>query len=112
LDYLVLYKKFNPGAKESFKLDFIANLELEHGKLPMKGASFRENYLSYWNEFILYNLVDTYLLHQLEGEMLQVRLAMQVAYMAKCNFGDVVSSMRVWESFIYNHFLGLNIAED
>ena len=112
LDYLSLYKKFNPGSKESFKLDFIAKLELGHGKLPLPGETFKDNYINTWNSFILYNLIDTHLLHQLETEMLQVRLAMQIAYMSKCNLGDVVSAMRVWESFIYNYFLSIGIVED
>lgn len=113
LDYLDLYKKFNPGSQESFKLDFIAGIELGHGKKELPEDSFRDNYLKHFHKFVLYNIIDSHLLHQLESQIYQVRLAMQIAYYAKCNFGDVVSAMRVWESIIYNYFMHeRNIVED
>jgi len=112
LDYLDLYKKFNPGQKESFKLDFIAEYELGDRKLEMPGETFRENYEQHWSMFVRYNIVDVELLHKLETKMLQVRLAMQIAYIAKVNYGDVLSSMRIWESIIYSYFLDESLVED
>lgn len=112
LDYLEIYKKFNPGSKESFKLDYIAEYELGKKKVENPTDSFKDFYNEHWETFVHYNVIDTHLLHELEKKMLQIRLAMQIAYIARCNFGDVVSAMRVWESIIYNYFLGLNIAED
>ena len=112
LDYLDLYKKFNPGSKESFKLDFIAELELGEKKVELPGESFKDSYTNYWETFVLYNVVDVELLHKLEVKMLQVRLAMQLAFLAKCQFGDVMSAMRLWESIIYNYFLDENIVEE
>jgi hypothetical protein len=112
LDYLEIYKKFNPGSKESFKLDFIAHHELSENKVENPTDNFRDFYLKYPDIFIQYNLIDVRLLHKLELKLLQVRLAMQLAYLAKCNINDVVSSMRLWESIIYNYFLDLNIVED
>lgn len=112
LDYIELYKKFNPGSKESFKLDFIAELELGEKKVELPGESFKDSYTNYWETFVLYNVVDVELLHKLEVKMLQVRLAMQLGYLAKCQFGDVVSAMRLWESIIYNYFLDLDIVEE
>ena len=115
LDYLVLYKKFNPGGRESFKLDYIAEYELGKRKVSLGEMSFRDSYTL--NEetiqnFIYYNAIDTFLLHELEAKLLQVRLAMQLGFMAKCSFADVVSSMRLWENIIYNYFLDLNIVEE
>ena len=52
------------------------------------------------------------LLHKLENKMLLVRLAMQLAFIAKCQFGEVVSAMRLWESIIYNYFLDMDIVEE
>lgn len=65
-----------------------------------------------FGEFTYYNVIDTMLLHKLEAKMLLIRLAMQLAFIAKCQFGDVVSAMRLWESIIYNYFLDMNIVED
>lgn len=115
LDYLVLYKKFNPGGRESFKLDYIAEYELGKRKVSLGDMSFRDSYTL--NEetiqnFIYYNAIDTFLLHELEREILQIRLAMQLGFMAKCPFADVVSAMRLWESIIYNYFLDIDIVEE
>lgn len=112
LDYLEIYKKFNPGSKESFKLDYIAEYELGKKKVENPTDNFRDFYLKHWDTFSFYNAIDTVLLHELETKMLQVRLAMQIAFIAKCNFGDVVSAMRVWESIIYNYFIDIGIVED
>ncbi len=111
LDYLILYKKFNPGSKESFKLDYIAELELGENKVENPAESFKEFYTKFPEEFVYYNVIDVMLLHKLESKMLLIRLAMQLAYMAKCQFQDVVSAMRLWESIIYNYFLDINIID-
>ena len=65
-----------------------------------------------YDEFTHYNVIDTMLLHKLENKMLLVRLAMQLAFIAKCQFGEVVSAMRLWESIIYNYFLDMDIVEE
>lgn len=114
LDYLEIYKKFNPGSKESFKLDYIAEIEIGERKVELPGESFKESYTvpEFWETFVFYNCVDTMLLHKLENKMLLIRLAMQLAFIAKCQFGEVVSAMRLWESIIYNYFLDMDIVEE
>lgn len=46
MDYLEMYKKFNPGSKENFTLAFIAEHELGEGvsKVDMPGETFKEKY--------------------------------------------------------------------
>lgn len=112
LDLLDLYKKFNPGSKESFSLDFISNFELGTQKVELPGENFRDSYENYWSTFVYYNIIDTMLVLQIDEKKQLVDLCMGVAYMAKCNFTDVVSAMRTWESFIFNYFLERNIIED
>jgi DNA polymerase elongation subunit (family B) len=112
LDYLDLYKKFNPGSKESFKLDFIAEIELGERKVELPGESFKDNYENHWETFCWYSVIDSMLLMKLEQKMMLIMLAMELAFVAKCQFADVVSSMRLWESIIYNYFLDNNIIED
>lgn len=112
LDYMVAYKKFNPGSKESFKLGFIAEDVLGEKKVDVPGESFRDGYILYPDIFIEYSAVDSMLLNKLEDKLLQVRLAMQLAYIAKCQITDVISSMRLWESIIYNYFLEIDVVEE
>lgn len=112
LDWLVLYKKFNPSSQESFKLDHIAFIELGENKVEMPCETFKEFYTQHWETFVEYNKQDSILLYKLEKRLYQIRLAMQLSYIAKCQYSDVMSSMRLWESIIYNDFISQNIVED
>ena len=103
LDYLDLYKKFTYVTRESYKLDFIAQTELGHKKLESGFETFKEFYEGDWNRFVEYNIIDTVLVDELEDKMQLIQLALTMAYDAKCNFGDVFSPVRVWDSLIYNY---------
>ena len=103
LDYLDLYKKFTYVTRESYKLDFIAQTELGHKKLESGFETFKEFYDGDWNRFVEYNIIDTVLVDELEDKMQLIQLALTMAYDAKCNFGDVFSPVRVWDSLIYNY---------
>jgi DNA polymerase elongation subunit (family B) len=56
--------------------------------------------------------VDTYLVYKIDQKMQHTMLAMQLAFLAKCAFADVISAMRLWESIIYGHFIEQNIVEE
>ncbi|HET8687184.1 MAG TPA: DNA polymerase domain-containing protein, partial [Methanosarcina sp.] len=112
VDLLELYKKFNPGGKESFSLDFISNFEVGESKVDLPGEDFKDNYKNYWSTFVKYNIIDAFLLEKIDQKKQIIDLCMTIAYMSKCNFGDVVSAMRVWEPLIYNYFMEKNIVED
>lgn len=112
VDLLDLYKKFNPGSKESFSLGFISNYELGTTKVELPGEDFRDSYENYWSTFVRYNIVDVLLLEDIDQKKQIINLCLAIAYMAKCNYGDVVSAMRTWESIIYNYFLENDIVED
>ena len=103
LDYLDLYKKFTYITRESYKLDFIAETELGEKKLESGFETFKEFYEGDWNRFVDYNIVDTVLIDKLEDKMKLIELAITMAYDAKCNYNDVFSAVRTWDSLLYNH---------
>lgn len=109
LDYLDLYKKFTYTVRESYKLDYIAEVELGHKKLENNYDTFKEFYENDWNRFIDYNIIDTQLVDELEDKMKLIELIATMAYDAKCNFGDIYSSVRTWDCLLYNHLLKKNI---
>jgi DNA polymerase elongation subunit (family B) len=109
LDYLDLYKKFTYTAQESYKLDYIAEVELGKNKLESGYDTFREFYEKDWNRFIDYNIIDTKLVDELEDKMKLIELIATMAYDAKCNFGDIYSSVRTWDCLLFNHLLDKNI---
>ncbi len=73
LDMLMLYKSFAQEKKESYKLKYIAQLELGETKLEFK-ESFSEIYLNDINKFIDYNRQDVLLLVKLEEKLKHIRL--------------------------------------
>jgi len=109
LDYLDLYKKFTYQVRESYKLDYIAEVELGHKKLENNYDTFREFYEKDWNRFVDYNIIDSKLVDELEDKMKLIELIATMAYDAKCNLGDIYSSVRTWDCLLYNHLLKKNI---
>ena len=106
LDYLDLYKKFTYTAQESYKLDYIASVELDETKLDYSEyGSLHLLYKEDYNKFIQYNAKDVDLVVSLENKMKLIELAMTMAYDAKVNFDDVFSQVRMWDVIIYNHLL-------
>jgi len=109
LDYMELYKKFSYKVQESYSLDFIAKEELGKEKIKHGYTSFKEFYSKDWNLFVEYNVVDVELVDQLEDRMNLINLILTMAYDAKCNFFEIYSSVRTWDSIIYNALLKDNI---
>jgi DNA polymerase elongation subunit (family B) len=106
LDYLDLYKKFTYSAQESYKLDYIASVELGEKKLDYsEHGSLHLLYKEDYNKFLQYNARDVDLVVSLENKMKLIELAMTMAYDAKVNFDDVFSQVRMWDVIIYNHLL-------
>lgn len=111
LDYLEVYKKFTPSKKqESYKLNYIAEVELGKNKLENPYETFKEFYTNDFQLFVEYNVVDTLLVDELEDKMRLLELVFLMAYRARCNFNDIFSPVRMWDCLIYNELLKHNIA--
>ena len=103
LDYLDLYKKFTYSAQESYKLDYIAYVELGERKLENPGATFKDFYTDHWDTFVRYNIRDVELVDKLDDKMKLMDLALTIAYAAKVNYEDVFSPVKTWDIIIYNY---------
>ncbi len=102
LDYLELYKKFTYQNRESYRLDFICNVELGEKKLDhSEFDTFKEFYENDWQKFIEYNIHDVRLVDRLDDKMKLLDLAFTMAYDAKVNYEDVFSQVRMWDNYIY-----------
>ena len=103
LDYLDLYRKFTYKAQESYKLDYIGEVELGKKKLDhSEFDTFKDFYTKAWNKFVDYNIQDVRLVDALEEKMKLIELAVTMAYDAKVNFTDVFYQVRMWDMIIYN----------
>jgi DNA polymerase elongation subunit (family B) len=109
LDYLDLYQWFIPTRQESYKLDFIGELELGRGKDEMKHDTFKDWYTKDFQSFIDYNIQDVEIVDALEDKLGLIDLSLTVAYESKVNYGDIFSQVRVWDTLIANHLLKKNI---
>ena len=110
LDYLNLYKKFTYKAQESYRLDHIANVELNQKKLDhSEFDTFKDFYTKGWQKFVEYNIIDVELVDRLEDKMKLIELAITMAYDAKANYADVFSQVRMWDTIIYNYLKKRNI---
>jgi len=110
LDYLNLYKKFTYKAQESYRLDYIAEVELGQKKLDhSEFDTFKDFYTKGWQKFVEYNIVDVELVDRMEDKMKLIELAITMAYDAKANYADVFSQVRMWDTIIYNYLKKRNI---
>jgi len=110
LDYLNLYKKFTYKAQESYRLDYIAKVELGQQKLDhSEFDTFKDFYTKGWQKFVEYNIIDVELVDRLEDKMKLIELAITMAYDAKANYVDVFSQVRMWDTIIYNYLKKRNI---
>ena len=104
LDYLDLYKKFTYKAQESYRLDYIAEVELGQKKLDhSEFETFKDFYTKGWQKFVEYNIIDVELVDRMEDKMKLIELALTMAYDAKANYEDVFSQVRMWDTIIYNY---------
>jgi len=104
IDYMDAYKKFTYVNQESYSLNHIAYAELGEKKLDYSEySSLHELYQTNFQKFVDYNVHDVVLLERLEEKMKLLEMIISLAYMAKCNFNDVFSPVKMWDCIIYNH---------
>ena len=109
LDYFDLYKKFTYVRQESYKLNYIAKVELGEQKLDNPYETFKDFYTKDYQRFVEYNIQDVELVDRLEDKMKLIELCLTMAYDYKVNYTDVYSQVRCWDTLIYNHLLAKNI---
>jgi DNA polymerase elongation subunit (family B) len=109
LDYFDLYRKFTYVRQESYKLDYIAKVELGEQKLDNPYETFKDFYTKDYQRFVEYNIQDVELVDRLEDKMKLIELCLTMAYDYKVNYTDVYSQVRCWDTLIYNHLLEKNI---
>ena len=109
LDYLDLYKWFIPTRQESYRLDFIGELELGRGKDDAGYDTFKDWYTKDFQSFVDYNIQDVEIVDALEDKLGLIDLSLTVAYDSKVNYDDIFSQVRVWDTLIANHLMKKNI---
>jgi len=110
LDYLKMYRKFTYTNQESYRLDYIASVEIGEQKLSYdEYDSLHQLYKQNFQKFIEYNIRDVELVDRIDAKMKLIDMVLALAYTAKVNFNDVFSQVRMWDTMIYNHLREKNI---
>jgi len=106
LDYYQLYRKFMFGNQESYKLDFIAQVELGEKKIDYSEyGNLLELYKNNHQKFIEYNIHDCVLVDKLDDKLKFLEQTMALSYDAKVNYPDVMTTVRPWDVIIHNYLL-------
>jgi len=101
LDYLNLYKKFTYKAQESYRLDYIASVELGQKKLDhSEFDTFKDFYTNGWQKFVEYNIKDVELVDRMEDKMKLIELAVTMAYDAKANYAGFFTGSYVGYDYL------------
>jgi DNA polymerase elongation subunit (family B) len=80
VDYLDIYKKFCPSNRESYKLDYIAQVELDETKVDYGNQSLYEFMINDWQTFVDYNIQDVKILVKLEENLKYIELLRMLSY--------------------------------
>jgi len=79
LDYMQLYRKYNYEERHSYRLDYIAEMELGERKVPYEGSLDRL-YNHDFEKFLEYNIQDTMLLGKMDKKLQFIDLANTIAH--------------------------------
>lgn len=110
LDYYQLYRKFTFGNQESYKLDYIAQIELGEKKIDYSEyGNLLELYKNNYQKFIEYNIHDCVLVDRLDDKLKFIEQVMAIAYSAKVNYNDTMTTVRPWDVIIHNYLLDQKI---
>jgi DNA polymerase elongation subunit (family B) len=90
-----IYKKFCPKNRESYKLDYIGQVELDETKVDYGDMSLYEFMTSDWNTFVDYNIQDVRLLVKLEERLQYIELLRMLAYMGCATFESALGTVGV-----------------
>lgn len=111
LDYIDIYKKYNPDKQESYRLDDISEIELKENKIDF--SEFDNNlmklYVGNFEKYIDYNEQDVYLVERLDDKKQFIRLAVTMVLMTKSRYKDVHGKVKLWDNLIFNMLRDENI---
>lgn len=108
LDYMGLYKKFSFVMQESYKLDHIAYVVLGKRKLDYSSLGYEslsELYHGNFQKFVEYNIIDIDLVAEMDDKLKLIEQVMAIAYDAKVNFIDALTTVNLWDIMIHNYLM-------
>lgn len=94
MDYFEMYRTFTMAKRESYKLGYIAEVELGESKIDYKGK-LSDLATNDWKKFVRYNIQDVRLLPKLETKLQYLQLARMLAYLGLTPMEDALGTVTV-----------------
>lgn len=112
LDYLELYQKHNPQQLHSYRLDYVAEIEVGDNKTPYEGT-LDDLYKKDFEKFIEYNRQDVLLLAKIDEKKKFIELANQIAHANYVVLKTTMGSVALVEQAIINemHDMGFIVPD-
>lgn len=95
IDYLEAYKSFSRSMRESYKLDYIAHVELGHGKVTFNESSLATLSDRDWEKFTDYNLKDVEILVDLEEKLRFIKIMRMISYKGFTSMESAMGKIQV-----------------
>lgn len=104
LDYLELFKKYQPGgnSQASYKLDSISESVVGEKKVEYDG-SLHKLYTEDKQKFYEYNIQDVNLVEKINDKCRLFELGLTLAYDSKTNPEDIFQQTRMWDAMVYDY---------
>lgn len=92
LDYYVMYQKFNMEKQESYKLDYIGEVEVGENKVSYTGSLW-ELARDDWDNFTRYCMKDVDLVVKLDAKLDYISLLRFLAYTGLCSLENAIKTV-------------------
>jgi len=109
LDYMLLYKKHVAEPRENYKLDFIAEHDTKRKKVEYDG-SLHDLYMNDYQKYGDYNVVDVFLINEIERVNGLLQLTYALMYYTLCNLEDTMGTVKIWEKLMAKYLYANNKA--
>lgn len=93
IDSLDIYKKFCPDKRESYRLDFVGEIEIGRNKLDYGNQSFWDLANSDWDTFVEYNVIDVEILRDVMIKTRYMDLTRMVSTIGLTTLNNGLSSL-------------------
>ena len=95
IDYYKVYKKFSNGERESYKLGYIGEYELNETKVDYGDISLYQFMMDDWDRFVDYNIQDVRLLVKLDEKLKYFEQIRSLAYLGCTTFEPALKTIAV-----------------
>ena len=103
LDYKYLFQKCSLIRYENYKLEYICQQILKHGKRPMIDSDHDNMYHYHLKEYLLYNIEDDERIMELEEALNYIRFQFEICNVCNISWDEIFNKTKLIDGLVYNH---------